>query len=97
MFILFAIFVIFVLLVVLIVTSCITTEKFTAPGLTLTNPPKWFPKYSAKKYNMDDWKVKMYLDRYPMYQYDGGPKEESNYITPKESDKIASAYRFWKQ
>ncbi len=87
-----AIFIIFILLVALIISSCITTENFTAPGLTLTRPPKWFPQYNAKKYKMDDWKVKMYLDRYPMYDY-----KNEEYLTPEESDKVASAYRFWQQ
>jgi len=102
------VFVVFVLLVIFIVYTCILKENFTAPGLTLTLPPSWFPEFKAKKYKMDDWRVRMYLDRYPMYRYDGnqGPKvgpngapvpgpTEANFLTEDESNKVASAYRLW--
>ena len=61
---------IIVLLIFLIAGICFTKlhrlhEKFTAPGLTLTKPPSWFPENAAKAYNPDDWKTRMYLERYP--------------------------------
>lgn len=40
------------------------TEKFTAPSLTLSKPPLWFPQNSAEKYNQKKWHETMYLDRY---------------------------------
>ena len=78
------------LLFVIIYTNCGKLERFTAPGLTLTNPPSWFPQNAAKKYREDDWKVKMYLDRYPFYD-----SETKTYIDQKESDNLASTNRFW--
>ena len=65
-------------------------EKFTAPGLTLTNPPSWFPQNSAKAYNINDWKSLMYLDRYP-FRYN-----KDDYLSQDESDKMASVYKFWR-
>lgn len=80
------IFIVFALLVVFIVYSCVIKEKFTAPGLTLTLPPNWFPQFRAKDYDISDWKVKMYLDRYPLFKGQ----------TSEEADDVASAYRLWK-
>lgn len=79
------------LLFVFIYRSCIVNEYFTAPGLTLTIPPSWFPQNSAKKYNKKDWETKMYLDRYPFYDDSTG-----EYINQSESDYIASTNRFWR-
>lgn len=78
------------LLFVFIYTNCILKENFTAPGLTLTNPPSWFPQNSAKAYKEDDWKVKMYLDRYPFWDAIKG-----EYISDKLSNKLASTDRYW--
>lgn len=68
------------------------TEKFTAPGLTLTNPPSWFPENSARPYNKKDSETRMYLQKYPIY----APKMPGKYLSPKTSDRLASAYRFWR-
>lgn len=77
------------LLFIFIFTNCCgcSNEKFTAPGLTLTVPPSWFPQISAKKYREKDWQTKVYLDRYPF----------NDELTGKESDEIASTNRFWVQ
>jgi len=66
------------------------TENFTAPGLTLLKPPEWFPQNSAKAYNKKDWETPMYLDRYPFRNNYG------NYDSYEETNKMASAYKFWK-
>ena len=79
------------LLFVFVYTNCVQNEYFTAPGLTLTMPPSWFPQNSAKKYKEDDWKTKMYLDRYPFYS-----TEDDDYLSQELSDKLASTDRFWK-
>lgn len=78
------------LLFIFIYTNCVKNEHFTVPGLTLTKPPSWFPQNSAKPYNKDNWKVRMYLDRYPFW--DSNKKE---YINSKLSNKLASVNRFW--
>lgn len=65
-------------------------EYFTAPGLTLTNPPSWFPQNSAKPYNENDWKVKTYLDRYQFWD-----PVTKRYISDKESNRLANVNRFW--
>lgn len=78
------------LLFLFILTNCVFKENFTAPGLTLTRPPSWFPQNAAKPYKDSDWKVRMYLDRYPFYDSD-----KQKYISFDESNKLASAYRFW--
>lgn len=64
-------------------------EGFTAPGLTLLRPPNWFPENTARPYNKKDWQTKMYLQKYPIY-YRG------KYLSPLESNQIASTYRLWK-
>lgn len=84
-----AIILLFVLLYFIYV-SCIKCEKFTAPGLTLTMPPSWFPQNAARKYNPNDWKSRMYLDRYPFYD-----AVTKNYISDKESNYLANATRYW--
>lgn len=79
-----------IILTFLIVTSCSSKEGFTAPGLTLINPPSWFPQNSSKHYNKKDWQSKMYLDRYP-------PKKGCNkYGSQKEAEKNASVFHFWR-
>jgi len=78
------------LLFVFIYTNCVKQENFTAPGLTLTKPPSWFPQNSAKEYKEDDWKVKMYLDRYPFWE-----PTTREYISDKMSNKLANTNRFW--
>ena len=87
-----AIFILIFALFVFIIMNCIFKENFTAPGLTLTMPPNWFPQIAAKTYNPNDWKVKMYLDRYPFYD-----TKAQEYLTSKESDELASTNRFWIQ
>lgn len=84
--------VLLILLFLFIYQNCIRSEKFTAPGLTLTIPPSWFPQNAAKAYNPNDWKSRMYLDRYPFY--DAVTKE---YISDKESNYLANATRYWVQ
>lgn len=79
------------LLGIFIITNCVQKESFTAPGLTLTIPPSWFPQNAAKKYKNSDWKVKMYLDRYPFWD-----PETRTYISDKKSNILASTNRFWK-
>lgn len=79
------------LLFIFITTNCIDKENFTAPGLTLTIPPSWFPQNSAKPYNESDWKSRMYLDRYPFYD-----PETQSYISDEESNWLANTTRFWK-
>ncbi len=71
-------------------SQCYLNENFTAPGLTLTIPPSWFPQNSAKDYRMDDWVVKAYLDRYPFYD-----AKTKKYIGYDESQELASTNRFW--
>lgn len=68
---------IIVLMIFLVAGVCWThvsrfTEKFTAPGLTLTKPPSWFPQNAAKPYREKDWKSRMYLDRYPFRYNNAG-------------------------
>lgn len=53
-----------ILLISLFVFSCSSREGFNAPGLTLVNPPAWFPQNSAKAYNKKDWETDVYLDMY---------------------------------
>ena len=72
--------------------SMSAVEKFTAPGLTLTNPPSWFPENSARPYNKKDSETKMYLQKYPIY----APNVPGHYLSAKTSDHLASAYRFWR-
>lgn len=81
----------FVLLFFLIYFIVEKTENFTAPGLTLTSPPSWFPQLAAKKYSEKDWKTKMYLDRYPFRTSDG-----KDYISYDKSNMLASTDRLWK-
>lgn len=88
----FFIVLLLILLLVFIFTNCAYKEKFTAPGLTLVNPPSWFPENAAKKYNKKDWETKMYLDRYPFYD-----TLDQDYLPYKESNELASIYRYWKQ
>jgi hypothetical protein len=110
-----------VLLIFLVGGVCWTkisraSEKFTAPGLTLTKPPSWFPQNSAKPYREKDWKTKMYLDRYPFRVNNAGENcqtdintiknkldtkfasqvPDSDYISSRDADKLASAYRLWR-
>lgn len=66
-------------------------EGFTIPSLTLGNAPSWFPQNSAKAYNPNDWKVKMYLDKYPFYD-----PIHKKYINYNESQQLASTNRFWR-
>ena len=103
-------FLLFFFLLLLITGCCYTKinfEKFTAPGLTLTKPPSWFPQNAAKAYNPEDWKTKMYLDRYPFRINNkgencsnsasmGGDGPGPEYITTPESNFLASTYRMWK-
>lgn len=85
-------------------------ENFTAPGLTLTKPPSWFPQNAARPYNANDWKTKMYLDRYPIRINNKGENcqlkspfpdnmsgiPDSDYISSEEADYLASNYRMWR-
>lgn len=88
---LYIIIVLCVLLILAFVLTYTKKENFTSPGLTLIKPPNWFPQNSAKHYNKKDWKTKMYLERYPM-------RENFNqYKSYDKSNKIASAYRFWRE
>lgn len=80
-----SLFLLIFLLFVFIFTN--SKENFTAPGLTLTIPPSWFPQNSSKKYNKNDWITQVYLDRYPF----------NKDITVEESNAIANTNRFWKQ
>lgn len=82
-----AIFLLIFLLFVFIFTNCVQKENFTAPGLTLTIPPSWFPQIAAKPYRMNDWKTHVYLDRYPFHKG----------MTVEESNALASTNRFWIQ
>lgn len=84
------VFLLIFLLFVFIFTNCITKENFTAPGLTLTVPPSWFPQNAAKRYDKKDWKVRMYLDRYPFYD-----ARDHSYLTEEQSNYLASTNRFW--
>lgn len=77
---------------VFIFTNCAHKENFTAPGLTLTMPPSWFPQIAAKHYNPNDWKPRTYLDRYPFYSV-----VDQAFLTEKESNYLAGTNRFWKQ
>lgn len=86
------IIIIVILLILLIVTNVKNLESFTSPGWTLTIPPNWFTTRSAKPYNKDEWKTKMYLDRYPFY--DSVTRSDLSW---EESNRLASVYRFWKQ
>lgn len=95
------IFILLFFLFIFIFSNCIWKESFTAPGLTLTIPPSWFPQMAAKAYNPKDSQTRMYLDRYP---FKLGPKgldpngaKDWDYMSEQRSDKLASAYRFWKQ
>jgi hypothetical protein len=73
------------ILIAVMFLNCSGKEGFTAPGLTLTNTPSWFPQNSAKDYKKQDWKPDSYLERYP---FEGKSYEESN--------NLASTYRFWR-
>lgn len=86
----FIITLLIIFIIAIIVDQCILKENFTAPGLTLTSPPKWFPQIAARPYQKNDWKVKTYLDRYPFYNYRTG-----KYKSTKESNQLASTNRFW--
>lgn len=79
-----------VLLLFFMYSQCYINEQFTAPGLTLTIPPSWFPQNAAKAYHPNDWKTKAYLDRYPFYD----PKTKS-YLSYEKSQQLASTNRFW--
>jgi len=83
--------VLLILLLKFIFDNCSCNEHFTAPGLTLTSPPSWFPQFTSKPYNKKDSETKMYLDKYPFY--DPATKK---YISYEESNKLGSVYRFWK-
>jgi hypothetical protein len=84
------------------------SEKFTAPGLTLTKPPSWFPQNAAKPYNKNDWRSRMYLDRYPFRYNNKGENcqttkyddvshiPDSDYISTPEANHLASTYRMWR-
>lgn len=87
-----SIFLLVFMLMVFIFFNCIKKENFTAPGLTLTMPPSWFPQISAKKYRPREWQTRMYLDRYPFFSV-----REQEYLTAEESNKLASTNRFWRQ
>ena len=87
-----SIFLLIFILFVFIFMNCVMKENFTAPGLTLTMPPSWFPQLAARAYNPKDWQVKMYLDRYPFYD-----AVEQDYLTAHESNKLASTNRLWIQ
>jgi hypothetical protein len=78
------------LLLYFIIKQC-SDEHFTAPGLTLTVPPSWFPQFTSKTYNKKDWMTKAYLDRYPFYD-----AKTRKYISYDKSQKLASTNRFWK-
>lgn len=80
------------LLCVFIYSQSCVYENFTVPGVTLTIPPSWFPQNSAKAYNMNDWKVKSYLDRYPFWD-----PVKKQYIGYQESQDLANTNRFWIQ
>lgn len=84
------IIIIIALLLYLIIDHCILKETFTAPGLTLTSPPSWFPQIAAKPYRKSDWEVRTYLDRYPFYNVRTG-----KYLSTNESNELASTNRFW--
>lgn len=84
------ILVLVVLLLFFMYSQCYLTEGFTAPGLTLTIPPSWFPQNAAKTYDKDDWVVKAYLDRYPFYD-----AKRKKYISYDKSQELASTNRFW--
>ena len=87
-----SIFLLIFLLIIFIFSNCIQRENFTAPGLTLTVPPSWFPQNAAEPYRPKEWMSRMYLQRYPFYDV-----REEEYLTQNESDKLASTYRFWIQ
>jgi len=78
------------LLLYLIIYNCIVKENFTAPGLTLTRPPSFFPQNAAMPYRKKDWEVKIYLDRYPFYN-----ARTNKYLSTQESNELASTNRFW--
>jgi hypothetical protein len=92
--------IIIILLITIIIGVCYTKiERFTAPGLTLTKPPSWFPQYAAKAYNPEDWKTRMYLERYPFRINNNGENCDNrspDYISSGESDLLASTYRMWR-
>ena len=78
------------LLLYLIIDHAVIRENFTAPGLTLTSPPSWFPQIAAKPYRKSDWEVRTYLDRYPFYNARTG-----KYLSTNDSNELASTNRFW--
>ena len=80
-------------LVLFIVLTCKRNEQFTAPGLTLTKPPSWFPQNAAKPYNKKDWETKMYLDRYPFHVFNG---KDFEFMSPEATDAMASVYKGWR-
>lgn len=87
--------ILFVILISIISLNSLTyetKESFSAPGLTLTVPPSWFPQNAARPYNPKDWQERMYLDRYPFYD-----TKEREYISEEESNALASTNRFWIQ
>jgi hypothetical protein len=88
-----AILILVFILLVFTYMNCIRIESFTAPGLTLTKAPSWFPVNAARKYSEDDWKSKMYLERNSFNVFNG---KDNEYISSAESDKLASAYRLWR-
>ena len=101
------VFISIIVIVMLILICIVNTENFTAPGLTLTKPPSWFPQNAARTYNKDDWKSRMYLDRYPFRVNNkgenclnnaemGGDGPGSDYISSNEADFLASTYRMWR-
>jgi hypothetical protein len=83
--------IVFALLMVFMLTNCVFTERFTAPGLTLTMPPSWFPQNAAAPYRKNKWKTKMYLDRYPFHTSNG-----KQYMSFKQSNELASTDRLWR-
>lgn len=85
------VFVLIILLIAFITLNCYMRDNFTAPGLTLTLPPSWYTTLSGRAYNKNDWKTKQYLDRYPFFNAETG-----KYISEKNSNTLASAYRFWR-
>jgi len=78
------------ILISLIIFSCSNKEGFTAPGLTLINPPSWFPQNSSKAYKKEDWQNKMYLDMYK------GKKGNNEYESVEETEQKAKVFRFWR-
>lgn len=78
-----SIFILLFMLFIFIFMNCVYKENFTAPGLTLIKPPSWFPQNSAKAYSKNDWKTKMYLDRY-------------DELNNPNANNLAFVYRFWR-